>query len=258
MTSKDSKRSARDQLAEQRQQQASADKRRQRTLNIVLAVVVVAAVIGIFVAVQASRNSGPADAALPKGVANAGDGATFGDGPVTVEMWVDFQCPACKAFESVNAKSLAKRVDDGDITLVIHPLSFLDRNLSNNSSKPAAAAFGCAIDAGKGLEFATKLYEVQPEENPGHEAWTIDDLIGYGNDVGITGSAWESCVTDQKYAGWAEQVAASQTDAGISSTPTVLVDGKPAWTSADPASVTDPFFTSPDALNALIDKAAQG
>lgn len=258
MTAKDSKRSAREQLAEQRQREASADKRRQRTLNIVLAVVVVAVVVGIFVAVQASRNSGPADAALPDTVTEAGGGAVFGDGPVTVDLWVDFQCPACKGFEAVNSESLAKRADDGDITLVVHPLSFLDRNLSNNSSKPAAAAFGCAVDEGKGLEFAAKLYEVQPEENPGTDAWTIDDLVGYGNDVGITGSTWESCVTDQTYAGWVEQVAASQADAGVTSTPTVLVDGTPAWTSSDPPAVTDPFFTSPDALNALIDQAAQG
>lgn len=253
--SKESKRTAREKLAEQRQREAAAERRKQRTLNVVIAVVVVAVVVGIFVAVQASRNSGPGDAALPTGVSAAGEGATFGDGPVTVDLWVDFQCPACKQFEAVNAESLATRVDDGDITLVVHPLSFLDQNLSNNSSLPAASAFGCAIDEGKGLEFARKLYEVQPEENPGQDAWTIDDLIGYGTDVGITGDAWSTCVTDLTYEGWAQQVAGSQASAGVTSTPTVYVDGEPAWTTKEESA---PFFQSPDALNELIDQAAQG
>lgn len=255
MTAKESKRSAREKLAEERRRQAEAAKRKQRTVNIAIAVVVVLVVVGIFVAVQASRNSGPEDAALPSGITEPGAGAAFGDGPVTVDLWVDFQCPACKNFEAVNAEALAERVDAGDVTLVIHPLSFLDNNLGNNSSRPAASAFGCAIDEGKGLEFATKLYEVQPEENPGQDAWTTDDLISYGNDVGISGDVWESCVRDETYVGWADQVAASQADAGITSTPTVLVDGEPAWTTDEEGA---PFFTSPDALNELIDAAGQG
>lgn len=255
---KDSKRSAREQLAEQRRQEAEAAKRKQRTLNIVIAVVVVAIVVGIFVAVQASRNSGPADAALPSGVTEAGAGASFGDGPVVVDLWEDFQCPACKSFEEVNAEPLDERVAAGDITLVIHPLSFLDQSLGNSSSVLAASAFGCAIDEGKGLEFHNLVYENQPAENPGQEAWSEDDLIGWGNDVGITGDTWESCVRDLTYEGWVEQVAGSQVDAGVDSTPTVFVDGVRAWTRDDPPEVSGPFFTSPDALNDLIDEAANG
>ena len=253
--SQESKRSARDQLADQRRRDADAAKRKQRTLNIVIAVVVVAVVVGIFVAVQASRNAAPADAALPSGVSKAGAGAEFGTGPVTVDLWEDFQCPACKAFEGVNSASLDQRVSANDITLVIHPLSFLDQNNSNTSSIRAAAAFGCAVDAGKALEFHNKLYAVQPAENPGHEAWTTDQLVGYGNEVGITGDTWTTCVTSMKYEGWAKQVAASQTTAGINSTPTVFVNGQRAWTTSAEGT---PFFQSPDALNALIDQAAKG
>jgi protein-disulfide isomerase len=252
---KESKRSAREQLAEQRRQEAEAAKRKQRTLNVVIAAVVVAVVVGIFVAVQSSRNSGPDVAALPDGVTEAGAGAAFGDGPVTVDLWEDFQCPACKAFAGVNAESLDARVEAGDITLVIHPLSFLDQNLGNSSSVLAASAFGCAIDEGKGLEFHNLVYENQPEENPGQEAWSAADLIGWGNDVGITGDTWESCVNELTYQGWVEQVASSQTDAGINSTPTVLVDGEKAWNTPEEGA---PFFQSGDALDALIDAALNG
>jgi protein-disulfide isomerase len=253
--SKDSKRGARDKLADERRREAAAAQRRQRITNIVVAVVVVAVIVGIFIAVQSTRNSGPADAALPSGVTTAGAGASFGDGPVTVDLWEDFQCPACKAFEGVNASSLDKRVAAGDITLVIHPLSFLDQNLGNSSSVLAASAFGCAVDAGKGLEFHNQVYTNQPKENPGSEAWTAADLVGWGNDVGITGGDWETCVNAVTYRGWAEQVASSQTDAGVTATPTVFVDGKAAWTASGDSG---PFFSSPAALNEVIDAAAQG
>jgi protein-disulfide isomerase len=256
--SKDSKRSAREALAEQRRKDAESDRRRQRLLNVGIAVVVVAVVVGIFVAVQASRSKAPTDAALPAGVAGPGEGAAIGTGPVTVDLWEDFQCPACKSFEAANAEVLQQRVDDGDITLVFHPLSFLDgpTAVNNTSSIRAASAFGCAMDAGPdlALAFHNKLFEMQPPETPGQEAWSDDDLIGYGNDVGITGPTWESCVNDGTYEGWAEQVAASQVDAGINSTPTIFVDDEPAWQQGD-SQAAAPFFQSGDALNEAIDAA---
>jgi hypothetical protein len=99
------------------------------------------------------------------------------------------------------------------------------------------------------------VYENQPAENPGQDAWTSSDLVGWGNQVGITGGDWETCVNEVTYRGWAEQVASSQTDAGVTSTPTVFVDGTAAWKSGGDSG---PFFTSPDALNGLIDSASQG
>ena len=85
------------------------------------------------------------------------------------------------------------------------------------------------------------MFENQPEETPGQEAWSEDDLIGWGNDVGIEGDDWETCVTDQTYAGWVEQVATSQGIEGITSTPSVFVDGEE--------------FTIGDDLGAAIDDA---
>jgi len=149
MSSKDSKRSAREQLAEERKAQAAADKRKQTITNAIIVVVVVAVVVGIFVAVQASRTSGPDTAALPATVTEQGGGMPFGTGPVTVDIWEDFQCPACKQFEATNAETLKQQAQANEITLVIHPLSFLDEKLGNDSSLLAANAFGCSAASGR-------------------------------------------------------------------------------------------------------------
>ena len=238
------KRAARDRLATERATQAKTDRRKRQTSNIVIVVVVVlvAAVI-IGYAWYASQDEGPTDAALPALVEEPGGGVVFGDGPVDVALWEDFQCPGCKAFEQANGELLKQRLADGDITMTVHPLSFLDTNLGNTSSVAAANAFGCATDVGEqeALDFHLTVYANQPAENPGQEAWSTEDLIGWGNDVGIDGDDWETCVTDQTYAGWVDQVATSQGSEGITSTPTVFVD--------------DEEFTIGDDLGAAIDDA---
>lgn len=224
------KRAARDRLAAERQKQAQADQRRRRSTNVLIAVVTVVAVVGIVgYAIWASKQSdAPTTAALPALVHEQGGGVVAGDGPVKINLWEDFQCPSCKAFEEQFGDLIRKKVDSGDVTLTIHPLSFLDRNLGNSSSSLAANAFGCSSDAGQqqALDFHLTVYANQPEENPGQEAWNADDLIAMGNQVDINGADWESCVRDQPYSDWVTQVASSQLDAGITATPTVFIDGK--------------------------------
>jgi protein-disulfide isomerase len=223
------KRGARDRLTAERQQQAKAAQRKRKGSNIAIALVVALVAVGIIgYAWWAANDDGPTDAALPALVQEPGGGVVFGDGPVDLTLWEDFQCPGCKLFEEANSELVKQRVDAGDITLTIHPLSFLDTNLGNSSSVAAANAFGCAADAGEqqAIDFHQTVYANQPSESPGQEAWTTEDLIGWGNDVGIEGSEWESCVTDQTYAGWVEQVAKSQGAAGVTTTPTIFIDGK--------------------------------
>lgn len=246
MSSKQNKRAAREKLAAERQRQASAEKRRRTITNTVIAVAVVAVVVVVFVLVQNSRTSSSvADAELPELVTEQGGGMVIGDGPVTVNLWEDFQCPACKSFEAGNSQYLSQQVADNNITMVIHPLSFLDANLQNDSSALAANAFGCSAAAGqdKSLDYHATLFEKQPPEEIGVAAWSTEDLIGYGNDVGISGDDWAACVNDGTYNDWVEQVAASQLDNGVTSTPSVFIDGE--------------RFNLQDDLAAAIDEAVQ-
>jgi len=253
MSSKDSKRSGREQLAEERKAQATADKRKQTITNTIIVVVVVAVVVGIFVAVQASRTSGPDSAALPATVTEQGGGMPFGAGPVTVDVWEDFQCPACKQFEATNAETLKQQAQANEITLVIHPLSFLDQKLGNDSSVLAANAFGCSAASGDpSLDFHEKIYAEQPAENPGTPAWDNATLIQWANDSGVSGSDFEACVNDGTYNDWVAQVASSGLDASINQTPTVFINGS----KVDEKTLAT-FFTDPKALPQAISEAAQ-
>jgi protein-disulfide isomerase len=223
-----SKRQARDRLAQERAERQRSERRR-RTSGIAIMVVVAVVAAGIIgYAWWASNDSGPENVALPALVPDQRGGMVFGEGPVNVTVWEDFQCPFCADFEAENGDAMRRRVKDGDITLTIHPLSFLDAKLGNTSSALAANAFGCVADVGEqqALDYHLTLYANQPEENPGQEAWTNDQLIAWGNDVGVTGTAFEDCVTAGTYDGWVAQVQSTMGDEGITGTPTVFVDGE--------------------------------
>ncbi len=225
------KRAARDKLAAERAKQrpGRSGLGGRGGSGVLIAVIVIIVVVGIIgYAWWASNNEGPDDAALPTLVQEAGGGVVLGDGAVDVALWEDFQCPGCKAFEDSNGEMLRERVESGDITMTVHPLSFLDGTLDNDSSVSAANAFGCATDAGEqqALDFHLTVYANQPTETAGQPAWSADQLIGWGNDVGIEGGEWESCVNDLTYEGWVTQVQTTMAGAGITQTPTVFLDGE--------------------------------
>jgi protein-disulfide isomerase len=250
---KESQKTTRARAAEARAK-AEAEQRRRDTRNRILGGIVVVALIGlIFGGVWWSkRDSGSGgsttptanpDAALPKGVDSATYGVPYGTGTASVpqlQLWEDFQCPACKQLETTNGTGITSLADKGTIRLLWRPTTFLDQNLGNDSSARAAAAWGCAIDAGKAHEYHTTVFANQPEEGVGY---TDAQLLQFGKDAGIAGDAYttfESCVNANTYAGWVANSYQVFQDDAVPGTPTgyLVMDGKdpkevPAATMAD-------------------------
>ena len=236
----------REKAAEARNAQQAAEKRRERTVRIIGVVVVVAVVIGIIglaiglkksdssASDATSTASAPGEsAALPTGVYAAGTEYMYGwpaqpvkDGVPTLQLWEDFQCPACGQLEKANGAGIQQLAKDGKINLIYRPTTFLDNNLKNDSSKRSTAAFGCAIDAGKGLEYHDALYANQPA-NEG-DGWTDEQLASYASTAGITGDAlktWNTCYTERKFLGWALNSTQVFTEGDFQGTPTGLLNG---------------------------------
>jgi protein-disulfide isomerase len=257
-----SSRAAREQAAAAREAAAAAEKRRQRTVNIAIAVtvlIVVGGIIGgaLIFSNQTKQESGAVadpSAAVPTGGYSAGDELAYGipygsnQDAVTMQVWEDFQCPACAAFEAVAGENIRQLADDGEILLVNRVTTFLDRNLATDSSRRAAAAYGCAVDAGKGAEYKSTVFSNQPEQEG--TGWTDDQLVGFAETVGIEGDAlttFEQCFADRVYLPWATNSTEEFYTNGITGTPTVLINGEKVET----ADVIDPAK-----LQQLIDEAS--
>ncbi len=226
--------------AEMRAAQLAAEKRKERMIRILGGAVVLIIVVGIIgLAVAQSRSNSSSQtlpdpnpsAALPTGV----DPQTYGyvvgsatSGVPQVQVWEDFQCPACQSFEqSGAATALIAAAEAGEIGLQFRPAVFLDARLGNNSSLLATNAWGCAADAGKGVEYHSAVFANQPtSEGVGYNE---SQLVEIGQEVGISGDAlptFEQCVYNLNYAGWVANSQQAFSEGEVSGTPSIYVNGQ--------------------------------
>jgi len=160
---------------------------------------------------------------VPAGATPEGDGVVIGDGPVVVDVFIDFLCPFCRRFELSSAPALASLVADRLASLAYHPMNFLDEASTTNYSTRAAAASGCAADLGRFPGYAHALFVHQPPE--GGPGLSDAELARIGRAAGLAGVAFAACVSAAPYLDWPQYVTARATAAGVSATPTVLVAG---------------------------------
>ena len=208
-------------LAQERQ--AALRRRRRRALWWSLAIVsglVVGSLAG-YVVYQEQRPTQPA--AAPAAVAADRAGVVLGSGPVTVELYSDFLCPACRAFERDARDEIDTLLAGGRIRLVYRPVAILDRLSSNEYSTRTAAAAGCAADAGKLIEYGKVLFDNQPAEGgAGHDN---EALIRLAGTAGITDAGFGQCVRDGRYLAWVGTVTDTMAARDVRGTPTVFVAG---------------------------------
>ncbi|MCK2221330.1 DsbA family protein [Actinomadura sp. ATCC 31491] len=163
---------------------------------------------------------------VPSGASELGDGIVVGAGPVTVDAYEDFLCPFCRLFEQTAAPLLDELVDAGAISLVRHPMAFLDELSTTRYSTRAAAASACAADQGRFAAYARALFAEQPPE--GGPGLGDDQLIELGRRAaGLDEEGFGACVRSGAYLDWAGYVTALAVERGVSATPTVFVAGSP-------------------------------
>lgn len=215
---------ARERVKAMREEQARQDRRRERTMRFGVAGAVVAAVAIIAVAIASSRGGdGPVAVPEPAGqgsgqeVANESQGILVGDeaAPVTIDNWMDFLCPHCKAFEDTNAAAIAQLVEAGEANIVYHPVTYT----GNVYSTRANNAFACAADEGMASEFIDAAFAAQGTQ------WSTSQLVDLGEQAGIGGD-YESCVRDDTYEDWSREVESAAQDYQVEGTPTVFVNGQ--------------------------------
>lgn len=159
---------------------------------------------------------------VPAGTTQDGDGVVTGSGPARVDAFIDFQCPFCQRFELSSGPALAGLLADGLISLVYHPMNFLDAGSTTHYSTRAAAASGCAADGQRFLQYAHELFVNQPPE--GGAGLSNAELADLGRSVGL-GETFLACLDGGRYLDWPPYVTARAAAAGVNATPTVLVDG---------------------------------
>lgn len=200
---------------------AAAQERRRRNLIVAGVVVVVLIVVGVIgFAVQNSREESK-PVVLPAAATGSHNGIIVGQAsaPVTVDMYEDFQCPACEALETQTGPTIRTLLDQGKIKIDYHMMSFL-----GPESKRAANAAAAAANEGRFRQLHDVLYANQPKEHTG--GFAKDTLLTLGTKAGLTSQAYKDAVNKGTYDGYVAKIDSDASKAGVAQTPTVLVDGK--------------------------------
>jgi protein-disulfide isomerase len=162
-------------------------------------------------------------AALPKA-----SGLSLGndDAPVTIDVFEDFQCPACKYFtEEIETLVIANLVNTGKARYVFHVYPFLDGGTASDGgeSDQAANASMCANEQGKFWEMHGTLFANWNGENQG--AFSDIRLQAMAENIGLDMNAFDVCFKANKYKERIQADLDLGKQMGVSGTPTVFVNG---------------------------------
>ena len=157
------------------------------------------------------------------------DGLSVGDpdAPVVIDVFEDFQCPACQLFtESYEPLIIQYLVETGKARFVFHNYSFIDGLGPDNGgeSDQAANASMCANEQGKFWEMQAAIFADWNGENKGN----LNDrrLTAIAESTGLEMGAFNSCFGANKYKAEIQADYELAQELGVGGTPSVFVNGQ--------------------------------
>lgn len=184
---------------------------------IVLALVVVTGIGYLVVRNITSNVDAPEIGSVDQELVLGEEGA-----PHDVIIYEDFLCPACGSLERALGGELSDLAADGKVRVAYRPFDLL-----GGWAVDAAEAFAVVLDeAGPEVaaEFHELVYAQQPSE--GGDKPGIDWFVALATQAGADGNAVRAGIDAGAGKEWVEKATEAADDAGVQSTPTVLLDGE--------------------------------
>ena len=212
---------------QERREKIKQQERRSRLITMTLLIMGAALVVFAFIYPQ-FQSVGELTVPEPLNLSNA-DGLALGDpnAPATIDVFEDFQCPACQFFsESVEPTVLQYLVDTGKARLVFHHYPFIDGDSTNSGgeSDQAANAAMCANEQDKFWDMKEIIYANWNGENQGNLNNRV--LKAMAESIGLDTAAFNACFDDNKYADQIQADFDLGQEMGVSGTPSVFVNGQ--------------------------------
>ena len=171
--------------------------------------------------------SKPVGASVVKAVAPAGiptSGRVLGNAaaPVTIDLYEDFQCPACEQWgQNVFPSLVRNEVSAGTVRIVFHGFAFI-----GPESSDASRAVWAAEQQGKFWDMWATLYANQGlHENGG--AFARARLLAMADVLGLDPVRFVADLDSAAATSFVTDGVAEATRAGVNSTPTLIINGKP-------------------------------
>jgi protein-disulfide isomerase len=188
--------------------------------SIVVAVAIVAVLVGVNLFVSTSPAAAP----------TLSSGHLWGSAsaPVSIELFSDFQCPVCARAEAVLHQVAPRYFDSGKAKVIYRHYAFI-----GTESEWAGQAAECAGEQDKFWQYANYVFTHQAGENQG--AFARANLKQFAAQVGLDSAAFNACFDGGKYASTVKQDTDEGSRRGVRSTPTFFVNGRmlPGYMPAD-------------------------
>ncbi len=184
-----------------------------------LAVVALAVALGTRPAATGTDPLAVEIAHAPAGVVSEGFVLGRADAPVTIDLFEDFQCPACEEWgRTVFARLAANELSAGTVKIVFHDMAFV-----GTESRDAGRAAYAASQQGRFWDMWTTLYANQGRENSG--AFSRERLLAMARQLGFNMTRFEADMDSTAAGATIDASRAAANVAGVSSTPTLIIDG---------------------------------
>lgn len=225
MSNKQSSKSKRQMVKEQRLRR----QRRQRLVTIAVIsgiALILVAIIAVPSILRATAPVGEFTTITPREYPMK-DGRALGaeDAPVLVEVYEDFQCPACRDFsQQIEPLVIDNEVATGRIRYVFRHFPFIDDRAPGNESDQSANASMCATEQGQFWEYHEMLFANWNGEN--HGAFSDRRLIAFAEALGLDMDQFNNCFRENRYQAEINDDLEKGRQAGVTGTPSVLVNGQ--------------------------------
>lgn len=154
------------------------------------------------------------------------DGEAVGakSAPVVLELYSDFQCPACRQFVTQQLPRLMTEfVTPGTLRIEARDIDILGSGNPSESLELAAGA-SCAAAQGKYWQFHDYVFWNQGRENKGdHDSAFIARVA---DATGVDRATWDTCFAAPDARTSIKSQTSSALGLGINSTPTLVVNGQ--------------------------------
>jgi protein-disulfide isomerase len=154
------------------------------------------------------------------------NGTAMGDpnAPVRIDVFEDFQCPACQYYSQNVEKSIVENfVAKGTVYYVFRNYPFIDDRAATKESDQAANASLCAADQNRFWDYHDMLYANWKGENIGY--LTDARLTAFAEAIGLDVKKFESCFDKNLFKDQIEQDLQDGDKMGSAGTPSVFVNG---------------------------------
>lgn len=250
---------ARDKARQMREQQSKKAKRNKVLIqgSLAIGLVAIIAVVTVFI-ISSLRPPGPGPQNMLSDGIKIGEGLVAARTPAlqpdelpvlsepnpegipAINIFIDYSCPACGAFEAQYGPLLRTWLENGTVTVEYHLLAFRDAQTAGTRyATRAANSAACVAEHSPDsfFEYNDLLLKNQPQP-PATFELTDAQMVGLVTESGASNIAQiERCIKDETFANWVGQATKRAMTTGplpvrdseiplAPGTPTVFVDGK--------------------------------